>query len=247
MPPANRVSPLHAAHAHARRQHLLLHHRAARARARRRHPKGRPLGRLHRGHRAAQPGAQQAGAPRPGHDGRGDTDGQGEARGQLAGRGGGWGCAGRGSTCLKRRARWVSLPLPPLPLLRQAAAPALPAHPAHAHALPARPQVLPIGGVKEKTLAARRAGVKTLVFPEANRRDWEELSADLREGLDVHFASSYEQVRCGCVGVCGWVCGGVQGLRLLPGPMSGWGWGWGGVGRGRSHWPGAAPTARSAC
>ncbi len=54
--------------------------------------------------------------------------------------------------------------------------------------------MLPIGGVKEKTLAARRAGVKHLVFPEANRRDWEELSEDLRQGLGVHFASSYEQV-----------------------------------------------------
>lgn len=37
-------------------------------------------------------------------------------------------------------------------------------------------KVLPIGGVKEKTLAARRAGVKHLVFPEGNRRDWEELT-----------------------------------------------------------------------
>ena len=37
-------------------------------------------------------------------------------------------------------------------------------------------RVLPIGGVKEKTLAARRSGVKTLVFPAGNKRDYDELS-----------------------------------------------------------------------
>ena len=37
-------------------------------------------------------------------------------------------------------------------------------------------RVLPIGGVKEKTLAARRSGVSTIVFPAANRKDYDELS-----------------------------------------------------------------------
>lgn len=37
-------------------------------------------------------------------------------------------------------------------------------------------KVLPSGGVKEKTLAARRSGVKHILFPEGNRRDWEELT-----------------------------------------------------------------------
>lgn len=37
-------------------------------------------------------------------------------------------------------------------------------------------RVLPIGGVKEKALAARRAGVKHILFPEGNRRDWDELT-----------------------------------------------------------------------
>src|SRR5512135_3652706 len=36
-------------------------------------------------------------------------------------------------------------------------------------------RVLPIGGVKEKTIAARRSGIKNLIFPEANRKDFEEL------------------------------------------------------------------------
>ncbi|KAK9806741.1 hypothetical protein WJX72_001031 [[Myrmecia] bisecta] len=55
-------------------------------------------------------------------------------------------------------------------------------------------RVLPIGGVKEKTLAARRSGVRTIIFPAANKRDWEELSKDVREGLDVRFAEAYEDV-----------------------------------------------------
>jgi ATP-dependent Lon protease len=54
--------------------------------------------------------------------------------------------------------------------------------------------VLPIGGVKEKTIAARRIGLKTLIFPEENRKDFEELPEYLREGLTVHFASMYPDV-----------------------------------------------------
>ena len=37
-------------------------------------------------------------------------------------------------------------------------------------------RVLPIGGVKEKTLAARRSGVNTLLFPKGNQKDWDELA-----------------------------------------------------------------------
>merc|ERR1719487_2046722 len=45
-------------------------------------------------------------------------------------------------------------------------------------------KVLPVGGIKEKTIAARRARVNTLIFPEQNRRDFDELPEYLREGLD---------------------------------------------------------------
>jgi ATP-dependent Lon protease len=54
--------------------------------------------------------------------------------------------------------------------------------------------VLPIGGLKEKVIAARRARIETLVFPEGNRKDFEELPDYLQEGLSVHFASRYEDV-----------------------------------------------------
>merc|ERR1712078_434506 len=55
-------------------------------------------------------------------------------------------------------------------------------------------KVLAIGGVKEKTIAARRAGCRALVYPQANRRDFDELPEYLREGLDVHYASHYDDV-----------------------------------------------------
>jgi len=54
--------------------------------------------------------------------------------------------------------------------------------------------VLPIGGVKEKVIAARRAGCRELIFPEANRKDFDELPDYLKKGLQVHFARTYEEV-----------------------------------------------------
>lgn len=55
-------------------------------------------------------------------------------------------------------------------------------------------QVLPIGGVKEKTIAARRTGLKVLIFPDSNRKDFEDLPEHLREGLEVYFAKNYSDV-----------------------------------------------------
>jgi ATP-dependent Lon protease len=55
-------------------------------------------------------------------------------------------------------------------------------------------RVLPIGGVKEKVIAARRAGLKTLIFPEANRKGIEELPDYLRKGLAFHFARDFPDV-----------------------------------------------------
>jgi ATP-dependent Lon protease len=44
--------------------------------------------------------------------------------------------------------------------------------------------VLPIGGVKEKVLAALRAGIKTVMLPARNRRDLEDIPAEAREKLE---------------------------------------------------------------
>ncbi|CAD7702149.1 unnamed protein product [Ostreobium quekettii] len=55
-------------------------------------------------------------------------------------------------------------------------------------------KILPIGGVKEKTIAARRSNVKRIVFPEGNHRDYEELADDIKSGVEAHFVSEYSQV-----------------------------------------------------
>lgn len=55
-------------------------------------------------------------------------------------------------------------------------------------------KVLPIGGLKEKLIAARRSGVKTLIFPDENQRDYDELPAYLKKGLKVHFVGYYNEV-----------------------------------------------------
>ncbi len=54
--------------------------------------------------------------------------------------------------------------------------------------------VLPIGGVKEKTIAARRAGLTALIFPHENKNDYEDLEDYLREGIEVHFVKEYPDV-----------------------------------------------------
>jgi ATP-dependent Lon protease len=55
-------------------------------------------------------------------------------------------------------------------------------------------QVLPVGGIREKVIAARRVGIRELILPEANRRDVDELPAHIRRGLKVHFAGHYREV-----------------------------------------------------
>jgi ATP-dependent Lon protease len=55
-------------------------------------------------------------------------------------------------------------------------------------------QVLPVGGIREKVIAARRAGIVELILPDANRRDVAELPAHLRKGMTVHFARHYRDV-----------------------------------------------------
>ncbi len=55
-------------------------------------------------------------------------------------------------------------------------------------------QVLPVGGIKEKVIAARRAGVKQLILPDANRRDYDEVPEHIRENLTVYFATRYADV-----------------------------------------------------
>ncbi|HEY5318875.1 MAG TPA: endopeptidase La, partial [Solirubrobacteraceae bacterium] len=55
-------------------------------------------------------------------------------------------------------------------------------------------QVLPIGGLKEKALAAQRAGIRRIIAPALNEHDIEDIPEHLRKNLDFMFASDYRQV-----------------------------------------------------
>lgn len=59
-------------------------------------------------------------------------------------------------------------------------------------------RVLPVGGIREKVIAAKRAGVKELILPADNQRDFDEIPAYIRKGLEVHFATRYEDVVAVC-------------------------------------------------
>ena len=55
-------------------------------------------------------------------------------------------------------------------------------------------KVLPIGGVKEKTIAARRVKVFELIFPAENKKDFEALPLHIKEGVTPHFVEYFDEV-----------------------------------------------------
>ena len=57
-----------------------------------------------------------------------------------------------------------------------------------------RGKVLPIGGVREKLLAAYRAGIRTILLPKENESDLEKIDENIREQLDIHLVTDVEQV-----------------------------------------------------
>ena len=50
-----------------------------------------------------------------------------------------------------------------------------------------RGRVMPIGGLKEKTLAARRAGIKTMIIPKENEKDLDDIPKISEKGHELHF------------------------------------------------------------
>jgi len=55
-------------------------------------------------------------------------------------------------------------------------------------------KVLPVGGIKEKTIAAKRSGVDTILMPADNQKDFEELQDYIKENVTVHFVETYQDV-----------------------------------------------------
>ncbi|XP_076249651.1 lon protease homolog, mitochondrial isoform X2 [Calliopsis andreniformis] len=55
-------------------------------------------------------------------------------------------------------------------------------------------RVLPVGGIKEKTIAAKRVGVNCVILPEENKKDYNDLPKYITDGLEVHFATTFEDV-----------------------------------------------------
>ena len=57
-----------------------------------------------------------------------------------------------------------------------------------------RGRVLPVGGIKEKVLAAHRAGIKTLVLPKDNKKDLDEIPKKVRDKLNFIFVEHMDEV-----------------------------------------------------
>lgn len=55
-------------------------------------------------------------------------------------------------------------------------------------------KVAAIGGVKEKTMGAKREGISHLIFPEDNKRDIDELDPEIRAGMTFYFVNHYFEV-----------------------------------------------------
>jgi len=70
--------------------------------------------------------------------------------------------------------------------------------------------VLPVGGIKEKVLAARRAGIKIVCLPARNEKDFEDIPEDTRKAMKFHWMSDIDQVLREALG--------IRELKLRPAP-----------------------------
>jgi ATP-dependent Lon protease len=55
-------------------------------------------------------------------------------------------------------------------------------------------KVLPIGGVKEKVIAARRVNIPKLILPIDNKKDFQELPDYIKEGMEIHYVDYFNDV-----------------------------------------------------
>lgn len=57
-----------------------------------------------------------------------------------------------------------------------------------------RGKVLPVGGIKEKMLAAKRAGISKVILPKLNEKDLEEIPENIRKQMTFHFVEWLDEV-----------------------------------------------------
>ena len=57
-----------------------------------------------------------------------------------------------------------------------------------------RGRVLPVGGIKEKILAAKKAGIREVILSSKNRKDIEDIKQDYLEGMEFHFVDNASEV-----------------------------------------------------
>ena len=55
-------------------------------------------------------------------------------------------------------------------------------------------KILPVGGIKEKIIAAKRSGVECIILPEENKKDFTDLPQFITDGIEVHFVRHYNDV-----------------------------------------------------
>jgi len=55
-------------------------------------------------------------------------------------------------------------------------------------------EVLPVGGIKEKIIAARRTGIKTIILPDGCTSDFKKLPDHIKDGIEFHFAKKYKEI-----------------------------------------------------
>ncbi len=70
----------------------------------------------------------------------------------------------------------------------------IPAHLALTGELTLTGRVLPVGGIKEKVIAAKRSGVTDIILPKENQKDFEEIPGRVREGVTPYYVEEYRQV-----------------------------------------------------
>ena len=54
--------------------------------------------------------------------------------------------------------------------------------------------VIPVGGIKEKTIAARRAGITRLIIPAENQKDFDDLDESIKVGIKPYFVKNFSEV-----------------------------------------------------